>query len=147
MPLYQVRSFRSPSSTLCLRRCWNAKRRGKGTQDDDLVKEMVLTRDALGESGWGIGASTVRCTWMMFLAALLAGAAAMVVSATQPQAANATSTVSVTTCNGGTIQLNADEKRTLDLHNQTKPAPPTGSPVCARTPRSPTLPTLTPRRC
>jgi uncharacterized protein YkwD len=86
------------------------------------MKQMVLTRDALGDGEGEIGMSAGRRTWMMFLAALLAVVAAMVVSATQPQVANATTTVSVTTCNGGTIQLNADEKRALDLHNQTRAA-------------------------
>jgi uncharacterized protein YkwD len=86
------------------------------------MKQMVLTRDALGDGEGEIGMSAGRRTWMMFLAALLAVVAAMVVSATQPQEANATTTVSVKTCNGGTIQLNADEKRALDLHNQTRAA-------------------------
>ena len=86
------------------------------------MKEMVLTRNALGDNEEGIGMSTERLTWMMFLAALVAVVAAMVVSATQPQEANATTTVSVRTCSGGTIQLNADEKRSLDLHNQTRAA-------------------------
>ncbi len=86
------------------------------------MKQMVLTRDAFDDGEGEIGMSAGRRTWMMFLAALLAVVAAMVVSATQPQEANATTTVTVTTCGGGTIQLTTDEKRTLDLHNQTRAA-------------------------
>lgn len=119
---------------------------------DSTKEEMVLRRYALGDGEGGIGTSTVRRTWMTFLAALLAMVTAMVVfSATQPQEANALSLptttlsgrtcngqlplagmcgnqltnaagVSVTTCNGGTIQLTTEEKRTLDLHNQTRAA-------------------------
>ncbi len=85
------------------------------------MKEIVLTRDALGDGEGETGTSTERRAWRMFLAALVAVLAAMVVSATQPQEANAT-TVGVTTCSGTTIQLTTDEKRTLDLHNQTRVA-------------------------
>ena len=86
------------------------------------MKEMVLKRDALADGEGGIIAtSTRRHTWTMFLAALVAVVAAMVLSTTQPREVNAT-TVGVTACNGSIIQLTADEKRTLDLHNQTRAA-------------------------
>ena len=85
------------------------------------MKEIVLTRDDLGDGEGETGTSTERRAWRMFLAALVAVLAAMLVSATQPQEANAT-TVGVTTCSGTTIQLTTDEKRTLDLHNQTRVA-------------------------
>src|SRR5215213_6679498 len=74
--------------------------------------------------------STGRRMWMMFLAALLAVVAAMVVSATQPQEANATDIPGVpggivyvwTTCDGGNIQVSSAESRILQLHNQTRAA-------------------------
>jgi uncharacterized protein YkwD len=76
-----------------------------------------------------IGTSTGRRMWMMFLAALLAVVAAMVVSATQPKEANATVpgvpvvTIYVwTTCDGGNIQVSSAESRILSLHNQTRAA-------------------------
>jgi uncharacterized protein YkwD len=58
----------------------------------------------------------------MFLAMMLAVAAAMAVSAIQPQEANAASTVSVRTCDGGTIQLTTAESRTLSMHNNARTA-------------------------
>ncbi len=85
------------------------------------TKKMALTRNALSDAEGEIGMSIGRPMWTMFLAALVAVLAAMLVSATQPQEANAT-TVGVTTCSGTTIQLTTDEKRTLDLHNQTRAA-------------------------
>jgi uncharacterized protein YkwD len=86
------------------------------------TKKMALTRNALSDAEGEIGMSIGRSMWTMFLAALVAVLAAMVISATQPQEANATTTVTVGTCSGGTIQLTTDEKRTLDLHNQTRAA-------------------------
>ena len=83
---------------------------------------MVLARNALGDAERETGMSIARPTYTMFLAALVAVLAAMVLSVTQPQEANASTTVSVRTCSGGTIQLTTDEKRTLDLHNQTRAA-------------------------
>ncbi len=53
------------------------------------------------------------------LMVLLVGAA-MAVSAIQPQEANAASTVSVSTCDGGTIKLTTAESRTLSMHNQAR---------------------------
>jgi uncharacterized protein YkwD len=55
------------------------------------------------------------------LAVLLVGAA-MAVSAGQPQEANAASTVSVRSCDGGTILLTTAESRTLSMHNQARTA-------------------------
>lgn len=86
------------------------------------MKKMVPSGDALGDGEREIAMSTKTNLWTMFLAALLAVVAATVVSATQPQKANAAPTISVTTCGGGTIQVNTDEKRTLKLHNQTRAA-------------------------
>ncbi len=85
-------------------------------------KKKMTLRNALSDAQGGIGMSIGRPMWTMFLAALVAVLAAMVISATQPQEANATTTVTVGTCSGGTIQLTTDEKRTLDLHNQTRAA-------------------------
>lgn len=58
----------------------------------------------------------------MFFAVLLAAATAMAVSATQSQEANAASTVSVRTCDGGTIRLTTPESRALSMHNQARTA-------------------------
>ena len=55
------------------------------------------------------------------LMVLLVGAA-MAVSAIQPQEANAASTVSVRTCDGGTILLTTPESRSLNMHNQARSA-------------------------
>ncbi len=55
----------------------------------------------------------------VFLAAALAVLAALGVSVLEPQEAEAT-LVGVPTCNGGTITLNAEEKRVLDLHNRAR---------------------------
>ena len=55
---------------------------------------------------------------VVFLASILALAAAVGVSAVEPREAEAAVTVS--TCSGGTITLSDAEKRSLDLHNQTR---------------------------
>lgn len=55
------------------------------------------------------------------LMVLLVGAA-MAVSAIQPQEVNAASTVSVSTCDGGTIKLTTAENQTLTLHNRARTA-------------------------
>jgi len=54
-----------------------------------------------------------------FIAAALAVIAAFGVSVLEPQEAEAT-LVSVSTCDGGTITLNAEEKRVLELHNKAR---------------------------
>ena len=54
-----------------------------------------------------------------FLAAALAVIAALGVSVLEPQEAEAT-LVGVPTCDGGTITLNAEEKRVLELHNKAR---------------------------
>ncbi len=56
------------------------------------------------------------------LALVLGVAAAMAVSAIQPQEADAASTVRVKTCDGGTIALTTAESRTLTMHNQARSA-------------------------
>lgn len=60
--------------------------------------------------------------WTMMLAVAAAMAVALAVSAIQPQEANAASTVSVRTCDGGTIKLSTFENRTLTLHNKARTA-------------------------
>ena len=55
----------------------------------------------------------------LFLAAALAVIAALGVSVLEPQEAKAT-LVGVPTCDGGTITLNSEEKRVLDLHNRAR---------------------------
>lgn len=61
----------------------------------------------------------LRYATLVAAAAILAVVAAVGVSAVYaPPAETALSTVN--TCGGGTIELNGDEKRTLDLHNQTR---------------------------
>ncbi len=57
-------------------------------------------------------------TSILFLAMALALTAAVGVSAADPREAEAAATVS--TCSGGTITLSDTEKRSLDLHNQTR---------------------------
>lgn len=60
--------------------------------------------------------------WTMFLAMMVAVAAAMAFLAIQPQEANAGTTVSVRTCDGGTISLSTTENRILSMHNQARTA-------------------------
>ncbi|MDP9486648.1 MAG: CAP domain-containing protein [Actinomycetota bacterium] len=56
---------------------------------------------------------------VVVVAVILAVAAAVGLSAANPSPAEA-ALVSVKTCGGGSIDLNTTEKRTLDLHNQTR---------------------------
>ena len=62
----------------------------------------------------------VRYAIVLFVAVVLAGAAAVGVSAAKPEEAGAASTVTVRTCTGGSIALKPAEKRSLDLHNQAR---------------------------
>jgi uncharacterized protein YkwD len=62
----------------------------------------------------------VRYAIVLFVAVVLAGAAAVGVSAAKPEEAAAASTVTVRTCTGGSIALKAKEKRSLDLHNNVR---------------------------
>lgn len=56
---------------------------------------------------------------VVLIAVVLAVAAAVGVSAAKPSPAEA-ALFTVKTCGGGSIDLNSTEKRTLDLHNQTR---------------------------
>lgn len=82
------------------------------------TKKMVVSGDGLGDGK--VGMSAKGHMWMIFLAALMAVVAALVVSATRPQEANAADFVSVPACGGGTIALTTAESRTLNLHNQAR---------------------------
>ncbi len=55
-----------------------------------------------------------------FAALALALVAAVGMSALKPEKAGAASTVTVRTCTGGSIALKANEKRSLDLHNNAR---------------------------
>jgi uncharacterized protein YkwD len=55
---------------------------------------------------------------VLIVAMVVATVGAVSISAAEPEAAQTAS--AVRTCNGGTIQLNADEERTLRLHNQAR---------------------------
>jgi len=57
---------------------------------------------------------------VVLLAATLAVAVAVGVAGVEPQEADAATHITVQTCGGGTIQLNSDEKRILNLQNQAR---------------------------
>jgi uncharacterized protein YkwD len=56
-------------------------------------------------------------TIVVVAATILATAAAVGVSSSEPERAEAASAATVRSCTGGDITLSADEKRSLDLHN------------------------------
>jgi uncharacterized protein YkwD len=56
-------------------------------------------------------------TTVVVAATILATAAAVGVSSSEPERAEAASAATVTSCTGGDITLSAAEKRSLDLHN------------------------------
>jgi uncharacterized protein YkwD len=56
-------------------------------------------------------------TTVVVAATILATAAAVGVSSSEPERAEAASAATVRSCTGGDITLSADEKRSLDLHN------------------------------
>ena len=56
----------------------------------------------------------------VFLATILAAALAAGVSAAEPEETDAVGTASVRSCTGGNINLSADEKRMLDLHEKAR---------------------------
>lgn len=60
----------------------------------------------------------LRYTTVILMAAILAVVAAVGVSATQPQRAEAADTVTVTGCTNTPVELDANEKAMLDLHNK-----------------------------
>jgi uncharacterized protein YkwD len=60
----------------------------------------------------------IRHTIVVIAAMVVATLGAVSVSTAAPEAAKAASTIR--TCDGGRIQLNADEQRTLRLHNQAR---------------------------
>jgi uncharacterized protein YkwD len=62
----------------------------------------------------------LRYATIILTAAMLAAATALGVSVAQPQKAEAADTVTVTGCTGTPVVLDANEKRMLDLHNQTR---------------------------
>jgi uncharacterized protein YkwD len=62
----------------------------------------------------------LRYATVVLTAAVLALTAALGASVVAPKEAEAASTVAVKTCTGGTFDLTTDEKRMLDLHNQTR---------------------------
>ena len=84
------------------------------------TKGMVSYGDALDDGEGDVGSSAGGQIWSVFIAALLAVVAAVVVAAIQPQDANAAPTVSVRTCGGGTIQLSTAESQILSKHNQAR---------------------------
>jgi uncharacterized protein YkwD len=57
---------------------------------------------------------------VVFLAATLAVAVAVGVSGVEPQEVDASIYITVQACTAGTIELNSDEKRILDLQNQAR---------------------------
>ena len=57
---------------------------------------------------------------VVFAALMLALVTAVGASALKPEKAGAASTVTVRTCTGGSIALKANEKRSLDLHNNAR---------------------------
>jgi uncharacterized protein YkwD len=61
----------------------------------------------------------VKRAWVMLLAAMLAAISAIVALVLVPQDAEA-ALGTVSTCNGGTIQLNANEKYMLERHNEAR---------------------------
>ena len=61
----------------------------------------------------------LRYVALVLAAAFLAMVAALGASTIDASPAEG-ATISVKTCNGGTMELNSSEKRTLDLHNQTR---------------------------
>ncbi len=82
------------------------------------TKKTVLSGDGEGRGH----VSAKGHMWMIFLAALMAAATTMVLLATHPQEANAASSVTVSTCDGGSIQLTTAESRTLSKHNRARTA-------------------------
>ena len=66
-----------------------------------------------------IDLTLLRYAALVTMAAVLAVIAAVGASAIDAPAAEG-ATISVKTCNGGTIELNSNEKRTLGLHNQAR---------------------------
>lgn len=62
----------------------------------------------------------IRCISAALLVATMAAVAATEASAAEVSGADDTSTATVSTCSGGTINLTSEEKRVLDLHNSTR---------------------------
>jgi uncharacterized protein YkwD len=85
-------------------------------------EQKIMPRNVASKAMW-VGRTTTALTGLAVALALVLGvAAAMAVSAIQPQEANAASTVSVRTCDGGTILLTTPESRSLNMHNQARSA-------------------------
>lgn len=63
---------------------------------------------------------TTRYVSVVLLAAIIAVVAAVGISAVEPEKAEAATYITVNTCDGGTIQLNSDEKRIFDLQNRAR---------------------------
>lgn len=111
-----------PSTSILTMLAGAGRRHGKEIQNAKVDKEDSFSGGALGDGEGEIGLSSRGQIWTMLLALMLAVAAAMALSATRAQEANAASTVSVRTCDGGTIQLTTAESRTLTMHNNARTA-------------------------